>query len=128
MTRGRRRFACFVLAFVLCRNAAEAQGVKVEDTRILLETGAFDPLRGPQRIPPELRLASEEATDRWIVQFRAPLTREQRERLTKDFGLKLTRYIPNLAYLQSCGWHPKRRQTVGSSSSALPSPVSSGRG
>ena len=100
MTRGRLRFAFLVLAFVLCRSAAEAQGVKVEDTRILLETGAFDPLRGPQRIPRELRLASEEATDRWIVQFRAPLTREQRERLTKDFGLKLTRYIPNLAYLE----------------------------
>jgi hypothetical protein len=100
MTLGRRRFAFSVFAFILCHSAAEAQDVKVRDTRILLETGAFDPLRGPQRLPPELRLASEEATDRWIIQFRAPLTREQRERLTKDFGLKLTRYIPNLAYLE----------------------------
>jgi hypothetical protein len=100
MTRRRRLFALSVLAFMVCRGAAEAQEAKVQDTRILLETGAFDPLRGPQRIPPELRLPSEEATDRWIVQFRAPLTREQRQMLMRDFGLKLTRYIPNLAYLE----------------------------
>jgi hypothetical protein len=89
-----------VLSFTASIGAALAQGVVAEDTRILLETGAFDPLRGPQRVPPELRLSPEAATDRWIVQFRAPLTREQRDRLSKEFGLKLDRYIPNLAYLE----------------------------
>ena len=100
MTSSRRRFVFTVLAFTLFNGPALAQKVQGQDMRILLETGAFDPLRGPQRIPPALRLASDAATDRWIVQFRAPLTREQRARLSKEFGLKLDRYVPNLAYLE----------------------------
>ena len=79
MVRSRQRLAFTFLAFTFGSAAALAQDLKVQDTRILLETGAFDPLRGPQRLPPALRLPSEAATDRWIVQFHAPLTREQRD-------------------------------------------------
>jgi hypothetical protein len=100
MTRARRWLVLAVSSLTLLGDVAAAQNAPAQDTRILLETGAFDPLRGPQRIPPGLRLASDAATDRWIVQFRAPLTREQRARLSKDFGLKLDRYIPNLAFLE----------------------------
>lgn len=94
------------VALLLCVSAATATaqelrpGTETKDTRILLETGAFDPLRGPLNLPPGLRLASDAATERWIVQFRAPLTREQRAALNKDLGLKLESYIPNLAYLE----------------------------
>ncbi len=58
MTSSRRRFVFTVLAFNLFNSPALAQKVQGQDMRILLETGAFDPLRGPQRIPPALRLAS----------------------------------------------------------------------
>lgn len=110
-----QKFFVSLLVLLLFVPGPAAQGqeppraTEVADTRILLETGAFDPLRGPQRLPSGLRLASEAATERWIVQFKAPLTREQKAALTKDFGLKLERYIPNLAYLERVSAENLRR-------------------
>ena len=90
--------ALLLLTILPC--PAAAQGVQpAQDMRILLETGAFDPLRGPARIAEGLRVA-DSATEHFLVQVKAPLTRAQRAALTKEFGLALDRYIPNLAYLE----------------------------
>ena len=110
-----KEFLVSLLVMVLVVPVPTAHGqdtqraTETTDTRILLETGAFDPLRGPQNLPSGLRLASDTATERWIVQFKAPLTRDQRATLTRDFGLKLERYIPNLAYLERLSAENLRR-------------------
>lgn len=80
--------------------AAEAQEAPAQDTRIHLQTAVFDPLEGPPQVASALRLEAPEATERWIVQFHRPLTREQRATLTAEYGLALTDYVPNLAYLE----------------------------
>ena len=91
-----KEFLVSLLVLLLFVAGPAAQGQEprrataVTDTRILLETGAFDPLRGPQSLPSGLRLASEAATERWIVQFKAPLTRDQRAALTRD-AISVTR-------------------------------------
>ena len=78
----------------------QAQENPSQDLRIHLQTAVFDPLAGPPPMPEALRLVSPETTERWIVQFRRPLTREQRSMLIEKYGLKLTDYVPNLAYLE----------------------------
>ena len=92
----------YVVAFALMAvaGAAGAQETRGQDMRIHLEAATFDPLRGPGPIAPELRLSAAAPNERWIVQFRAPLTREQRSMLEAEFGLKLKDYVPNLAYLE----------------------------
>jgi hypothetical protein len=80
--------------------AAQSQETASNDTRIHLEAAVFDPLQGPGPAPEALRLGAGIETNSWLVQFRAPLTRQQRELLIKEYGLKLTSYIPNLAYLE----------------------------
>jgi hypothetical protein len=89
-----------VVFALLAAGPAAAQERRGQDTRIHLEAATFDPLRGPGPIAPELRLLATAPNERWIVQFRAPLTREQRAQLEADFGLKLRHYVPNLAYLE----------------------------
>jgi Subtilase family len=84
----------------LWSGAAQSQETSPDDTRIHLEAAVFDPLQGPGPAPEALRLETESGTTSWLVQFRAPLTRQQRETLIKEYGLKLTLYIPNLAYLE----------------------------
>jgi hypothetical protein len=101
-----------LLFIVLCLGAgtAAAQEPAATDGRIHLEVGTFDPLRGPGPAVGALRLPAGAATDSWIVQFHAPLTRQQRELLTTEYGLKLTSYIPNLAYLERVS--PERLQRL----------------
>lgn len=89
-----------LLAALLWSGAASAQERTTEDRRIHLEAAVFDPLQGPKLPAAAPRLGPGDSTDRWIVQFHAPLTREQRRMLTANYGLKLTQYIPNLAYLE----------------------------
>lgn len=88
---------CFLLAGT---TGAHAQETSREDMRVHLKAAVFDPLEGPGEIPPALRLAPAAKTERRIIQFRAPLTREQRELLRSRYGLKLTDYVPNQAYLE----------------------------
>src|SRR5262245_14438130 len=66
-----------------------------EDYRVYLETAVFDPLENPPPVPPEAK-----GTERRIVQFREPQTRAQRQKLVADFGLELTLYVPNQAYVE----------------------------
>lgn len=70
------------------------------DRRIHLRAMVFDPLAGPPSIAAPLRLESPEATERWIVQFERPLTREERATISREYGLALTDYVPNLAYVE----------------------------
>lgn len=96
----RRTFSVFALALLAMAGIVRAQESPTGDLKIHLEAAEFDPLKGPARVAPELRLSAGSSTERWIVQFHRPLTREQRELLTKEYGLKLTAYIPNQAYLE----------------------------
>lgn len=85
---------------VNAQQTAQTQKPQDEDYRIHLKAMIFDPLRGAGNIAAELRLPEGTAVQRRIIQFRAPLTRDQRQMLTSQYGLKLTDYIPNLAYLE----------------------------
>lgn len=85
---------------VNAQQTAQTQKPQDEDYRIHLKAMVFDPLRGPGNIAAELRIPEGTAIQRRIIQFRAPLTRDQRQMLISQYGLKLTDYIPNLAYLE----------------------------
>ncbi len=88
------------LAWTGAAQAQPAEAPPRADFRIHLKAVVFDPLVGPGELAAGLRLPEGAATDRRIIQFRAPVTREQRELLTTQYGLELTEYIPNLAYLE----------------------------
>lgn len=80
---------------------AQEPATQETDTRILLRAvPPFDPLEDPPEMATALRLPAPEATERWIVQFQRPLTREERAMLTEEYGLALTDYVPNLAYVE----------------------------
>ncbi len=102
MNHLRTRLVPALLVLLAMAGVVRAQNTQAqtEDMRIHLEAAVFDPLKGPGYMAPELRLPAGAATEHWIVQFYRPLTREQRELLTKEYGLKLTDYIPNHAYLE----------------------------
>jgi hypothetical protein len=68
---------------------------------IRLEAATFDPLAEGPRIPDHL-LATSTAKGGapTIIQFTKALTREDRVRIQNRYGLKLTDYIPDFAYLE----------------------------
>ena len=62
---------------------------------------SFDPLTEKPDLPEELRVEKElKGTATTIVQFKKPLTREERAHIQGRYGLKLTAYIPEFAYLE----------------------------
>lgn len=95
-----RTLGCLLISLTAVATTTRGQERPAEDMRIHLKARVFDPLAGPGELPAALRLAASSATERRIVQFRAPLTRQQRELLRSEYGLKLTDYVPNLAYLE----------------------------
>jgi hypothetical protein len=61
--------------------------------RIRLKAVEFEPRTTEQIVaPPDW--------DRWIVQFGRTLTRDDMERVRREFGLALQRYVPERAYLE----------------------------
>ena len=69
---------------------------------IRLATVTFDPLLEQPAIPESLRIdEARQDTVRWIIQFHKPLTPEERTRLRSQYGLLLTEYIPDFAFLES---------------------------
>jgi M6 family metalloprotease-like protein len=61
----------------------------------------FDPTREQPEVPPEYGGEDAPAADGYvIIQFRAALTQEERERVQGEYGLELTDYIPEFAYLE----------------------------
>ena len=69
---------------------------------IRLATVTFDPLREQPKLPDELRIdEAQPGPARFIVQFRKSLTPEERARLQTEYGLRLTEYIPEFAYLEA---------------------------
>jgi hypothetical protein len=62
----------------------------------------FDPLEDKLDLPEEMRVErpSKDPAPA-IVQFNQPLTREERARIQSRYGLKLTEYIPECAYLET---------------------------
>ena len=89
-----------LVVMLIGAGAALARGTPCQRVEIHLPGAVFDPLDGPVDVPEELRLPPGTRTDSWIVQFRAPLTREQRQLLNAEHGLKLALYIPDYAYLE----------------------------
>ncbi len=87
-------------ALVALPQSVTAQRVPQEDSRIRLRAMTFDPLEPLPIRQPQMRLAPSETAAYWIIQFQRPLTREDREILTKEYGLRLTEYIPNRAYVE----------------------------
>lgn len=79
---------------------AAAQEAPPEDLRIQLRAMTFDPLKPLPVRQSRMLLAASETTDYWIVQFERPLTREDRAMLTEQYGLSLTEYVPNQAYVE----------------------------
>lgn len=79
-----------LVATVVCVCAAREQA---SEMRIRLKSVEIDPRTTKQVVvPPDW--------DRWIVQFARPLTREDMERVQREWGLALQRYIPDGAYLE----------------------------
>jgi hypothetical protein len=73
-----------------------------QDMRVYLRAMVFDPAEPLAEIAPRLQMSAsaKAATERRIIQFREPLTRAQRAMLTEQYGLKLTDYVPNYAYVE----------------------------
>lgn len=70
------RMASALLVLLATSGVLRAQEAQTQDLRIHLEAAVFDPLEGPGYIAPELRLPAGVPTERWIVQFHRPLTRQ----------------------------------------------------
>lgn len=63
---------------------------------------SFDPLTETPDIPEELRVEKvPEEPAPTIVQFKKSLTREERAHIQERYGLKLTAYVPDFAYLEN---------------------------
>ena len=77
-----------------------AQTAPERDERILLRAAVFDPLKQPAYLAEQMAPPPAAVSERRIVQFHQPLTREQRQMLQSEYGLKLTRYVPNHAYIE----------------------------
>lgn len=69
---------------------------------IQLASFSFDPLTEKPDIPEELRVdKAPKGPVPTIVQFKKSLTREERVRIQGRYGLKLTDYIPEFAYVET---------------------------
>jgi Subtilase family len=68
------------------------------DHTISLAGYRFDPLTGGPS--PTVSLGAETQPDHFVVQFKAPLTPGDQERLRDRYGLRLSEYIPHNAYLE----------------------------
>jgi hypothetical protein len=64
-----------------------------QDYRIYLTNRTFDPYEESLKFVPD-------EPGHYIVQFVKPLTREEQTRLRSTYGLRLTDYLPNLAFLE----------------------------
>src|SRR5688500_9036552 len=72
-----------------------------EKQPIRLASFSFDPLTEKPDVPEELRIKKvPEGCAPTIVQFKKSLTREERTHIQNRYGLKLTTYIPEYAYLE----------------------------
>jgi hypothetical protein len=66
---------------------------QARDMRIRLKWMEFDPLMTAPVTTPT-------GWDRWIVQFNHSLTRAERARVQREYGLRVDHYIPDGAYLE----------------------------
>ena len=78
-----------------------AQTKRPQDYKILIAGYAFDPVSGAPQIPDNLRATAQQGeAGHYIIQFSRSLTRAERERIKRVYGLRLTEYIPNLSFLE----------------------------
>jgi len=69
--------------------------------RVRLAGFSFDPLTEKPDIPENLRVErAPKGPAPTIVQFKKPLTRQERAQIQGRYGLKLTTYFPDFAYLE----------------------------
>lgn len=100
----RRALSAFLV--LCCVSWGVSEGVNQEpdtprDMRISLRGITFDPLKAAPVLKKSLVLEpSAEPVAYQIIQFRRPLTREQVATLKQEYGLRLERYVHNLAYLE----------------------------
>ncbi len=79
---------------------------------VALGSEVFDPLEAKslrRRELPGRRADAPDPNDTRIVQFVRPLTGPDIERLKEDYGLALTAYVPNLAYVERVDAGTRRR-------------------
>jgi M6 family metalloprotease-like protein len=70
------------------------------DYRIHLSAYTFDPLSGEPDMTSDLRVQRPAGPAYYIIQLTNSPTREEKARLQREHGLRLTEYIPNFAYLE----------------------------
>lgn len=73
------------------------------DYEVAIGTARFDPLDEQADVPARLDAPADEREPEpsgWLVQFHAPLGGDDIARLRRQYGLALTRYVPELAYLE----------------------------
>jgi hypothetical protein len=86
------RAVCLIALAITASGMVAAQ--QRTDTTLRLKSGTFDPLQSGSR-------KAAAAGPGWsIVQFQHALTRAERTTVQKKYGLRLTDYIPNFAYLE----------------------------
>lgn len=68
------------------------------NSKIMLSSFVFDPLSDKQNLPKWQTKGHRKGI--MIIQFKKSLTHEERYHIQNDYGLKLTDYIPNFAYLE----------------------------
>lgn len=72
-----------------------------QDYRIYLRGYTFDPMSETPTVPSEMRLSEAPGEAAYhIVQFTKSLTHAERARLRQVYGLRLTEYLPQLAFLE----------------------------
>jgi hypothetical protein len=74
-----------------------------EKLTIIVGNFTFDPLKEKQDLAKDARIGevTNKEAQRYIIQFKKSLNRYDRSRLQAQYGLKLTEYIPNFAYLET---------------------------
>jgi Subtilase family len=78
-----------------------------EQYEVTIGAYRFDPRDGPRDVPASLRADVGEAARRspkavgwYVVQFVEPVAQAQAARLSDQFGLRLSDYVPNLSFLE----------------------------
>lgn len=85
----------------LTQQRVPTQQPRPQDYQINVAGLKFDPLRGEPYMPPKLRATPPpDRPSYYIIQFTKSLTRAERAAFTRNYGLRLTQYVPNLAYLE----------------------------
>ena len=94
-------FSMLILVVLAFSQEQEISKPPKPDFRLYLGGYVFDPVETKPNIPAQLRTAEMPKEPAYfIIQFKKSLTRDERIRIKSRYGLRLTEYISNFAFLE----------------------------